>query len=150
MDIIESFAEKARITNLTVVLPEGRDERIIQAARRLKDDNIAEPIVLGSPGQIAAAVERAGVGLDGIAVINPRENDKLAAYAERYSLRREGISVSVAKRIVSKPLAYAGCNGLSNRAVTVYLVNACYARDYQRIRSRRVCARDIRGSLYIV
>lgn len=119
MDIIESFAEKARITNLTVVLPEGRDERIIQAARRLKDDNIAEPVVLGSPGQIAAAVERAGVGLEGIAVINPRENDKLTAYAEQYSLRREGISVSVAKRIVSKPLAYAGMMAASGDADAV-------------------------------
>ena len=108
MDIIESFAERARSKNLSVVLPEGRDERIIQAARRLKDDDIAEPIVVGQPGQIEAAMEKAGVGLEGIAVIDPKKNDKLDEYAERYSRQREGIPVRVAKRIVSKPLFYAG------------------------------------------
>jgi len=108
MDIIESFAERARGKNLSVVLPEGRDERIIRAARRLKDDNIAEPIVLGRPEQIEAALEKAGTGLDGVAVINPKDSDKLDGYAEKYSSRREGISVAVAKRIVVKPLFYAG------------------------------------------
>jgi phosphate acetyltransferase len=108
MGIIESFTEKARGKNLSVVFPEGRDERIVRAARRLKDDAIAEPVVLGSPEQIEAAVGSAGVNLDGIAVINPKENAKLDAYAEQYSLKREGISVSVARRLVSKPLAFAG------------------------------------------
>ncbi len=108
MDIIESFGERARGKNLSVVLPEGRDERIIRAARRLKDDNIAEPIVLGRPEQIEAALEKAGTTLDGITVINPKDSDKLDGYAEKYSSRREGISVAVAKRIVVKPLFYAG------------------------------------------
>ena len=89
-------------------MPEGRDERIIQAARWLMDDDIAEPIVVGQPGQIEAAMEKAGVGLEGIAVIDPKKNDKLDEYAERYSRQREGIPVRVAKRIVSKPLFYAG------------------------------------------
>jgi len=108
MDIIESFGERARGKNLSVAFPEGRDERIIRAARRLKDDNIAEPIVLGRPDQIEAALAKAGVGLEGIAVIDPKENDKLDAYAERYCKRRADIPVAVARRIVSKPLAYAG------------------------------------------
>ncbi len=108
MDIINSFREKARGKNLSVVLPEGRDERIIQAARRLKDEDIAQPIVLGKTAQIEAATEKAGVNLDGIKTINPKQSDKLDAYAERYSRQREGISPAVARRIVVKPLFYAG------------------------------------------
>lgn len=108
MDIISSFKEKARGKNLSVVLPEGRDERIIQAARRLKDEDIVQPIVLGKPAQIEAAIEKAGVNLDDIKTINPKQSDKLDAYAERYSRQREGISPAVAKRIVVKPLFYAG------------------------------------------
>ena len=108
MDIISSFREKARGENLSVVLPEGRDERIIQAARRLKDEDIAQPIVLGKPEQIEAAIEKAGVNLDGIKTINPKQSDKLDAYAEKYSSRRKGISLAVARRIVVKPLFYAG------------------------------------------
>jgi len=108
MNIIGSFREKAREKNLSVVLPEGRDERIIQAARILEDEDIARPIVLGKPEQIEAAIEKAGVTLDGIETINPKESDRLDFYAERYSEQREGISVAVARRIVVKPLFYGG------------------------------------------
>jgi len=108
MDIVGSFREKARGKNLSVVLPEGRDERIIQAARILHDEDIARPIVLGKSEQIEAAVDKAGVDLEGIEVIDPRESDRLWAYAEKYSSRRAGISLEVARHVVVKPLFYAG------------------------------------------
>jgi phosphate acetyltransferase len=108
VDIIEVFKAKARGKNLSVVLPEGRDERVIQAARRLRDENIAEPIVLGSPQQIEAAATQAGVDLDGIAAIDPRTDGKLEVYAEQYSRRRQGITPAVARNVVRKPLFYAG------------------------------------------
>lgn len=108
MDIIGIFKARVRGRNLSVVLPEGRDERIILAARRLKQEAIAEPIVLGTPQEIEAAVARAGAGLDGIRTVNPRDNDKLETYARQYSLQRKGIPPEVAMRIVRKPLFYAG------------------------------------------
>ena len=108
MDIIGSFKAKATGRNLSVVLPEGRDERIILAARRLKEEAIAEPIVLGTPQQIEAAIARAGAGLDGIRTIDPRENEKLETYARQYSRQRKGIPPEVARRIVHKPLFYGG------------------------------------------
>jgi phosphate acetyltransferase len=108
MDIISSFRERARGRDLSVVLPEGRDERIVQAARRLKDERIARPIVLGKPEQIEAAIEKAGVNVDGIETIDPKTSGKLDVYAERYSRRRKGISVAVARHVVVKPLFYAG------------------------------------------
>jgi phosphate acetyltransferase len=108
MDIIGGFREKARGKKLSVVLPEGRDERIIQAARRLKDENIARPIVLGKPEQLEAAIEKAGVNLNGIKTINPKESNRLDFYAEKYSNQREGISVAIARHIVVKPLFYGG------------------------------------------
>ena len=108
MDIIGSFRERARGKDLSVVLPEGRDERIVQAARRLKDERIARPIVLGKPEHIEAAIEKAGVNVDGIETIDPKTSGKLDVYAERYSRRRKGISVAVARHVVVKPLFYAG------------------------------------------
>ena len=107
-DIVRAFTQKIVGRNFSVVLPEGRDERIIQAARRLKDEDIARPIVLGKPEQIEAATTKAGVNLDGIKTINPKESVKLDFYAEEYSRQRDGISAAVAKRIVVKPLFYAG------------------------------------------
>lgn len=108
MDIIERFREKIRGKGFSVVLPEGRDERIIQAARALKDEDIAQPIVLGRSEQIQSSIEKAGVDLHGITTISPKESDRLGFYAEKYARRRQGISTAVAKRIVAKPLFYAG------------------------------------------
>jgi len=108
VDIIEVFKAKARGKNLSVVLPEGRDERIIQAACRLRDEGIARPIVLGSPEQIDAATAKAGVALDGIKTIDPKDNEKLDVYAEQYSRRRQGITPEVAKHVLCKPLFYGG------------------------------------------
>lgn len=108
MDIIEIFKARARSKRLSVVLPEGRDERIIQAAARLIDENLARPIVLGSPEQIGAAVSRAGVGLDGVETIDPRTSERLEFYAQQYSRRRKGIPPAVARNVVRKPLFYGG------------------------------------------
>jgi phosphate acetyltransferase len=106
MDIIAAFTEKVRSKNFSVVLPEGKDERIVHAARRIKDRNIARPIILGKPEQIAAAVEKASVSLDGIETVNPRKSEKLDDYAQKYISGRDDISLPVAKRVVAKPVFY--------------------------------------------
>ncbi len=108
MDIIEVFKAKARGKNLSVVLPEGRDERVIQAATRLRDEGLARPIVLGSREQIDAATAKAGVALNGIETIDPQSNPKLDVYAEQYSRRRKGITPAIARHVVCKPLFYGG------------------------------------------
>lgn len=106
MNIIDGFKDKVKGKNLSVVLPEGRDERVIQAARRLKEEDIAQPIVLGRAEQIEAAIKKAGVTLDGIRTIDPKQSNKLDDYVEKYIDRRNDISASVAKRVLTKPLFY--------------------------------------------
>ena len=69
-DIVQDCLEKVTGRGLIVVLPEGRDPRIVQAARQIKEQGIAEPVVLGKPEQIEAAVQEAGVSLAGIRVLD--------------------------------------------------------------------------------
>ena len=108
MDIVSSFSKKVKGRGYSVILPEGGDERIIEAARRLKDEDIANPIVLGKPEKIAAAVEKAGVGLDGITVINSRTSERIDEYTAKYIEGRDDITAAVARRMVAKPLFYGG------------------------------------------
>ena len=108
MELIEAFTGKVKERNFRVALPEGADERIIRAARRLKDEVIAEPVILGKPEQMQAAIEKAGVTLDDIETINPKQSDKLDAYTKKYIEGRDDITAAVAKRMVAKPLFYAG------------------------------------------
>jgi phosphate acetyltransferase len=107
MSIIEGFIEKVRGRSMSVVLPEGHDERVLRAARRLKDEQIAEPIVLGKPEEVAATAAKAGVSLADIATIDPATSDRLEAYAAAYQRRRD-LDLPVARRVVKRPLCFAG------------------------------------------
>jgi phosphate acetyltransferase len=104
---IQRLIEEIRGRSLTVVLPEGEDRRVIAAARLLRDERIAEPVVLGKPERIAATAAEAGTALDGIAVIDPRESDRLEAYADAYAKTRD-LDKNAARRVVQRPLWYAG------------------------------------------
>lgn len=108
MDVIDGFKSKITGRNLSVVLPEGRDGRIVQAARILKDQNIALPILLAEPQQLESATKKTGVNIDDIQTIDPRNSDRLDTYVEKYIQQRDGISPAVAKRMVKKPLCYGG------------------------------------------
>jgi phosphate acetyltransferase len=81
VDILERLFERARRQRRRIVLPEVGDERILAAARKLKDEGLAEPILPVDPGA------------------NPR----LHAYAELYPGNPK-----IAQRAVRKPLLHAG------------------------------------------
>lgn len=104
MDVIQGLIDTARKRRLRVVLPEGEDARIVAAARRLKDEGIATPIVLGAPEVVRAA----GVDLDGLTVIDPRTDARLEAYGAACAKGREKMTTAMATRLVSKPLYFAG------------------------------------------
>jgi len=104
MEIIGRFKEKVRGRGLKVVLPEGADERVLAAARKLLIEDIAQPVVLGSRDQLEAA----SVDLKGIEVINPKESDKLELYAEKYLGQRDNLTPNIARRMVGRPLFYGG------------------------------------------
>ena len=107
-DIIDACIAQARAAGKRLVFPEGHDERIVAAARRLKDESVAIPVVLGTSTEIGAAAARAGVSLDGIATLDPQEGGRLRAYASLYSAGRPNANLKVAERLVRKPLFYAG------------------------------------------
>jgi phosphate acetyltransferase len=107
-DIVDACIVKARANPKRLVLPEGHDERIVAAARRLKDDGLAIPVLLGASGEIGAAAARAGVSLEGIATLDPEDSGRLEAYAALYTAGRPNASVKVAQRLVRKSLFHAG------------------------------------------
>jgi phosphate acetyltransferase len=107
-DIVDACLAQARAGGKRPVFPEGHDERIVAAARRLSDLGIATPILIGTRAEVGAAAARAGVGLDGIAVHDPAESFRLEDYVALYSGGRPGTNPRVAERLVKKPLFHAG------------------------------------------
>lgn len=107
-DIIEACIARVRGRGKRLVLPEGHDERVVAAARKLKDEAIAAPIVLGKRMEIEAAAARAGVPLEGVETIDPDEDSRNETYARLYLSGRPEASARVAQRLVRKPLFHAG------------------------------------------
>jgi len=105
MGIAERFIEKAKTAPKRIVFPEGAEPRIMQAARRLLDEGICQPSLVGDPGEIKAAADGASVSLDGLPVIDPADADTRERYAALYRDRRN-VSPKVAARIVRKALSF--------------------------------------------
>ena len=107
MDLIERLIERAKSRRRSVVLPEGDDPRIAHAARRLHDEGVARPILIGERASLEAAAASAGVSLQSIESVSPRAGDTLDAYASLYVAGRPKANERVAKRLLAKPLFYA-------------------------------------------
>ena len=105
MAIANEFIEKARSSIRRIVFPEGTDACILQAARRLKEDAICEPILVGDPNTVNGAAFAAGVALEDIAVVEPKQSPHLAQYASTYAARR-GVSERIGLRLVKKELPF--------------------------------------------
>ena len=107
MDIVEHLMERAKSRRRSVVLPEGEDARIALAARRLHDEGIARPILIGERAALEAAAAAAGVELDSIDSVSPRTSDAIDTYASLYVEGRPKANERVAKRLLARPLFYA-------------------------------------------
>ena len=107
MNIVEQLIERAKSRPRSVVLPEGEDARITKAARRLCDEGIARPILVGERAALEATAVSAGVTLDSIESVSPRTSDALDTYASLYVEGRPRANERVAKRLLARPLFYA-------------------------------------------
>ena len=92
---ITGVIETAKANPRTIVLPEGSDDRVIQAANQIVEEKIANIVVLGNE----KLSERVAAG---VRVINPQTSDKLNEYATAfYEMRKDkGVTPEKALQIV--------------------------------------------------
>ncbi|HJZ42901.1 MAG TPA: phosphate acyltransferase [Hyphomicrobiaceae bacterium] len=105
---IDRILDTARRRNLKVVLPEGEDARILAAARRLKDEGLAVPILIGTAQGVATAAAAAGVDCRDIEMIDSATDPRLSDFAGICASARETMAPGVARRLVAKPLYFGG------------------------------------------
>ena len=63
---LSTMIDRAKSDKKTIVLPEGNDDRILEAARKVVDQGIANIIVAGDPAEIASK----GFNLEGVQVVD--------------------------------------------------------------------------------
>ena len=107
---------RAKADKQRIVLPEGSDERTLQAADKLIADGVAEIILLGDPAEINRQIDRLKLTDAGKAkMIDPKAHDKKEAYTHLLvELRKKrGMTFEEASRLVEDPL-YLACLMIKN------------------------------------
>jgi len=90
MHLVDQIKAKARKSLQTVVLPEGYDDRMIQASAKIVSDGLAKIVLLGNSDTLQAKANELGVSLEGVTLIDPKSSDLLDAYAnELVELRKK-------------------------------------------------------------
>ena len=108
MGFIDRVKAKARADVKTIVLPEGDEPRTVRAAATLKAEGIANPVLLGAEGKIAAVAAANGADIAGIRIVDPATSPDAGRYAEMlYELRKaKGVKPEDAARLVADPMYF--------------------------------------------
>lgn len=109
MELMKKIWEAAKADKKKIVLPEGNEARTVVAAKKIAEEGIATPILIGNEEEILRAAKEQGVELKGIDIIDPEVSPKLNEYIEAfYELRKnKGMTMEKAERIVRDPLYFA-------------------------------------------
>ncbi len=105
--VIEQLRMKAGANPQRVAFPEATEEKILRAARQVKDEGIAHPKLVGNPEAIAQAAQAAGIPLDGMEVINIADAAGIERLSDEYVRANPDYPLSAAKRMLRTPLNYA-------------------------------------------
>ncbi|MBM7662407.1 phosphate acetyltransferase [Bacillus mesophilus] len=101
MSLFSSIKESLQGKNLTLVFPEGTDERILAATSRLAKEGLLTPILIGDEEKIKAKADSISVTLEGVKLINPNTYEDIDEMAQAFVDRRNGKStVEDAKKIL--------------------------------------------------
>ena len=89
MPLISKLTVRLKRHPKRVVFPEGRDPRILQAARKFASNSLGIPILLGDRAKIKANAEKLDINLEHIRIIEPRRSDEWGNFVKKFQgLRR--------------------------------------------------------------
>jgi phosphate acetyltransferase len=110
MKTLNRIIEAARMSPMRVVLCEGEDPRVLNAAVRASREGIARIALVGNPAAVRAAAERESLVLDdNLLIVDPAASEWRSAFAgELVALRgSKGMTIDLAQSEVLKPLVFA-------------------------------------------
>lgn len=108
-----SILEKARSAidgkNLTIVFPEGKDERILEAAIKHNEEGLIHPIILGDKGEIQKVANQNNFKLGGLDIIDPIHDENFDKLADLFVEVRKGKATKMdAEYMLKKDPNYYG------------------------------------------
>lgn len=108
MTLLDDICDVSRTACPRIILSEGEDSRIVEAARKATLDGLARMLLVGNEGTVRSLLS--GVeGADKIEIHDPNTSDKLEAYTEAYfELRKhKGVDIKKARSVMQTGLGFA-------------------------------------------
>ncbi|QWL82905.1 Phosphate acetyltransferase [Streptococcus sp. ZB199] len=108
MEVFENLKANLVGKNARIVLPEGEEPRILQAAKRIVNETDVTPVLLGNPDKIRIYLEIEGV-LEGYEVIDPHSYPGFEEMVASLVDRRKGkMTEEEARQILKDDVNYFG------------------------------------------
>ncbi len=134
--VVESIIERAAKLHKNVVLPEGEDKRVVEAAADIVKQGFADVTVLGNKEKMQN--DNPDVCFDGITVVDPENYEKTDLYANLLFEARKGkinkktgnpefATVEDAKAAILKDYTMYGALMLKNGDVDGMVSGACHS-----------------------
>ena len=101
-EVMRKVINKAARHRRRIVLPEGDDLKIMRAAQIVREEGIAEPILLGSPEIIQKLAAENEVSLEGIEIVDHLHDSRFEKYVETFwrMRHRRGVTEYEARRLL--------------------------------------------------
>lgn len=118
--ILRYVTNRVRKNPVRVVYPEGTNKKIIRAAIRVMEENIATPVLLGNRERIQEMLASYGAGEHSMEIIDPEKDiDQYEHYGLEYHRlkQRKGVTLSYANDIMKRDPGYFGAMMLSTGEV---------------------------------
>ncbi|WP_276886607.1 phosphate acetyltransferase [Anaerococcus lactolyticus] len=107
--ILEEAINIIKGKNLTIVLPEGNDPRVLEAAIRHQEEGLIKPLVLGDQGEIQKTANKLGKSISKIKILNPETFEHFEEMVDAFAEIRKGkIDRDEAEFILKRDLNYFG------------------------------------------
>ncbi|MBU8933788.1 MAG: phosphate acetyltransferase [candidate division Zixibacteria bacterium] len=108
MKALSRIKDNARAKKRRVVLPEGTEPRTIQAAKKIRSEEIAQVTILGDTKEIETLAKEHGLNLCQVEVVDPAHSPNYNTYvAEFMEMRKaKGITEEQAKELMADPLYF--------------------------------------------
>ena len=125
-NVLDEIKSKAKALKKTIVLCEGEDSRVVQAASDATKEGIAKIVLLGDEAQIKA--NNPEIDLTGVTIINPLTSEKLPEYnAKLCELRAsKGMTSEQAEKLLADG-TYFGAMMLKMGDVDGLVSGACHS-----------------------
>lgn len=107
-NLFTSIQERLGGNEKTIILPEGTDARVLEAASRLQAEGLVKPILLGNETVVTQAASAAAIDISTITIIDPEKASYFEELVEKFVERRNGKATVEQAREQLKDVNYFG------------------------------------------